>query len=214
VKPLFTNIYDEGHEAPKVLAVSWGDGDPKKDAISVVFVDPLGRLLEHHKLDNLMDKNLENEFLKIVDRRRPDLVVIGGFSASTNRLYDRVRQLVLDPDWVKAQEEQGKPIMEEGTFDARDHDKRFPVKYVQDAVARIFQHSKRAEEEFGTLSVTTRYCIGLARYAQSPLGEYAALGQDITAITFDQDAQHLVSVLFSIKIYDTDLCRFPKGNCL
>lgn len=197
IKPLFTGLSDEGLEAPKVLAVSWGDGDPKKDAISVVFVDPAGRLLEHAKFDNLMDKELENDFLDIVGRRRPDLVAIGGFSASTNRLYDRVRQLVIDPDWAKAQEEQGKPIIEEATFDVRDLDRRIPVKYVQDAVARIFQHSKRAEEEFGTLSVTTRYCIGLARYAQSPLNEYAALGQDITAITFDQDAQHLVSPYLS-----------------
>lgn len=177
------------------MAISWGDGDPKRDAISVVFLDPAGRLREHTKFDNLMDKESEEEFLGIVGRRSPDLIVIGGFSSSTKDLYNRVRQLVLDPDWVKAQEQQGKPIREDGIFDARDQIKPTEVKYVQDAVARIFQHSKRAEEEFGTLSVTTRYCIGLARYAQSPLNEYAALGHDITAITFDQDVQHLVRVI-------------------
>ncbi|KAG8823109.1 Transcription elongation factor spt6, partial [Serendipita sp. 399] len=34
VKPLFTKYSDPGLGAPSVIAVSWGDGDPKKDAIS------------------------------------------------------------------------------------------------------------------------------------------------------------------------------------
>jgi transcription elongation factor SPT6 len=68
-----------------------------------------------------------------------------------------------------------------------------PVIYVFDDVARIYQHSKRAADEFSALSPVAKYCVGLARYAQSPLNEYAAMGADITAISFEEDDdQHLV----------------------
>ena len=183
-------------ETPKVIALSWGDGDPKRDAISVVYLDEEGRLLEHTKFDNLKEKDLENEFIGMVKRRDPDLIVVGGFSANTHRLAELVKGLVLDPEWKATHEKENKSVYESGGFDAREGLKGIPVRYVQDSVARIFQHSKRASEEFGTLPVMTRYCIGLARYAQSPLNEYAALGQDITAITYDPDAQHMVSMVF------------------
>jgi transcription elongation factor SPT6 len=70
-----------------------------------------------------------------------------------------------------------------------------PLIYIRDDVARLYQHSKRAAEEFSTFSLTAKYCVGLARYAQNPLNEFAALGADITAITFDEEDQHLVRVL-------------------
>lgn len=192
VKPFFTSLSEENLGAPNVMAVSWGDGDPKKDAIAVVCLDETGRLREHRQFDNLKDHDNVNEFLGMIKRRLPEVIIMGGFSPSTHKLDEEVRRLVFDPVWVKNMQEAGKSIYEEGSFDPRDRDRPIEVHYVQDAVARIFQHSKRAADEFGTLSVTTRYCIGLARYAQSPLNEYAALGQDITAITFDQEAQHLV----------------------
>ena len=78
------------------------------------------------------------------------------------------------------------PANNEQTFD-------IPVIYVFDEVARIYQHSKRAADEYSALSPTAKYCVGLARYTQSPLIEYAALGYDITAISFEEDDQHLVS---------------------
>ena len=68
-----------------------------------------------------------------------------------------------------------------------------PVIWAPDQVARIFQHSRRAAEDFGSLPTIGRYCAGLARYIQSPLNEYAALGADITAISFQED-QQLVSL--------------------
>ena len=69
-----------------------------------------------------------------------------------------------------------------------------PVIYVRDEVARIYQHSKRGEDEFAALPAIARYCVGLARYVQSPLNEYAALGSDIAAISLLDDDQHLVSI--------------------
>jgi hypothetical protein len=73
----------------------------------------------------------------MVKRWRPHRIVVGGFSPNTHRLAEQVKQLVFDPEWVKAQKEAGKPVREEGGFDARDHEKPVPVNYVQDAVARI-----------------------------------------------------------------------------
>lgn len=176
------------------MAISWGEGDPKRDVISVICLDSEGRLREQGNFDNLKEKDKENEFIGIVKRRKIDVIVIGGFNANSHRLAELVKALVLDPDWKAEQQKAGKPGVEQGGFDARESlDKPVYVKFVPDAVARIFQHSKRATEDFSTLSTTGRYCVGLARYAQSPLNEYAALGQDITAITFDQDVQQLVS---------------------
>jgi len=69
-----------------------------------------------------------------------------------------------------------------------------PVIYVHDNVARIYQHSHRMAEEFSALSPIAKYCVGLARYVQSPLNEFAALGSDITAIAFNEEHQNLVSI--------------------
>lgn len=169
-------------EIPSVLAISWGKGDPHKDAITLVLIDEAGRLREHTKLDNLVDQELKDEFLDMLSRRKPDVIVIGGFSMATTKLAGRVKEVLRGessdgmPDSV--------PVSNGPAFD-------IPVIYVFDEVARIYQHSKRATDEFSALSPTAKYCVGLARYTQSPLLEYAALGSDISAISFDED-QHLV----------------------
>lgn len=168
--------------------MSWGHGDPKKDSIAVAYLDDEGRLREHAMFDNLQEHQMQKEFHNILKRRRPDLIVIGGFSAQTHRLYDQVRVIARDPDYLTSVNED-EQIWER---DGEDDPISVPVRYIFDEVARLFQHSKHAEDEFGTLPVLTRYCIGLARYAQSPLNEYAALGADMTAVTFDEEGQHLV----------------------
>jgi transcription elongation factor SPT6 len=116
------------------------------------------------------------------------VIVIGGFSVATLKLTHLVKRCI---HGSSPQEDGangwGHPNPTNGqTFD-------IPVAYVHDDVARMYQHSKRAEVEFSALSPTAKYCVGLARYIQSPLNEYAALGADITAIAFEEDDQHLVS---------------------
>jgi len=59
---------------------------------------------------------------------------------------------------------------------------------VFDEVAHIYQHSKQAANEFSAMLPTAKYCVSLARYTQSPLIKYAALGP---GISFDEDNQHL-----------------------
>ncbi|EMD38273.1 hypothetical protein CERSUDRAFT_113442 [Gelatoporia subvermispora B] len=162
-------------ETPTVLAMSWGKGEPHKDVISLVFMDEAGRLREHTKLDNLVDTEMREEFRDIIQRRKPDVIVLGGFSIATSKLSQRVKEALKGP-----------------TEDSSSESYDIPVIYVFDEVARMYQHSHRAAEEFSALSPLAKYCVGLARYAQSPLNEYAALGADIAAISFDEDNQQLI----------------------
>lgn len=177
-------------ETASVLAVSWGKGDPHKDAITLVCVDEAGRLREHTKIDNLYDTEMVDEFVDLLKRRNPNVIVIGGFSVATLKLASLVKKTIGGPS-AQPEEENGwgnpPPTTNGQTFS-------IPVIYVHDHVARIYQHSKRAAAEFSALSPTAKYCVGLARYTQSPLNEYAALGVDITAIAFEEDYQHLVSI--------------------
>ncbi|TFY83720.1 hypothetical protein EWM64_g301 [Hericium alpestre] len=171
-------------ETPAVLAMSWGKGDPHKDAISMVFVDEAGRLREHTKIDNLSDPDSRAELDDILRRRRPDVIAIGGFSMATTKLSQRIKEIVHPPP-----PQDGYVEPEQST--QADYS-RIQVTYVLDEVARIYQHSKRAAEEYSALSPIAKYCVGLARYIQSPLNEYAALGPDITTITLEEDHQQVV----------------------
>lgn len=160
-----------------VLAISWGKGETHKDVITMVFMDEAGRLREHTKLDNLVDEDMRDEFQDLLRRRNPHVIVIGGFSVATTKLAQRVKEIV----------HQDPPEQQ------RSSKYNVPVIYVFDDVARMYQHSKRAADEFSALSSIAKYCVGLARYTQSPLNEYASLGADITSISFDEDNQQLVS---------------------
>jgi len=178
-------------ETASVLAVSWGKGDPLRDAVTLVFLDEAGRLREYAKVDNLVDAETKSEFLDLVRRRKPDVIVIGGFSMATAKLSLDVKQ-VLRGDTQKEGEMASGGGWGSEAKDLNDQVFDIPVIYVLDDVARIYQHSKRAAAEFSTLSPITKYCVGLARYTQSPLIEYAALGPDVAAVSFDEDDQHLV----------------------
>lgn len=182
VAPYITRELRAGESTSSVLAISWGKGDPHKDAITMVYVDEAGRMREHTKIDNLHDTDNIDEFVDLLTRRKPDVAVVGGFSIATLKLMHRVKEL-----FRGSPNQGGDPLRGDGAFD-------IPAIYVHDDVARIYQHSKRAADEFSALSPTAKYCVGLARYVQSPLNEFAALGPDITAISFDEDNQHLVRV--------------------
>lgn len=190
-------------DTTSVLSISWGKGDPHKDAITLVFVDEAGRMREHTKIDNLHDTETYDEFIDLLRRRKPDVIVIGGFSMTTLKLVHRVKEVLqgVGPSTGLV------PPPEYSKFD-------IPVIYVLDDVARIYQHSKRAADEFSALSPTAKYCVGLARYTQNPLVEYAALGPDIVAISFEEEDQHLVCFepdCFSHLLTNFD--RYPKKSC-
>lgn len=166
-------------DTPTVLAVSWGKGDPHKDPITLVFLDEGGVVRENIRIDNLVDDDNREEFNDLLRRRNPNVIVVGGFSMATAKLSQRIKEMVHPPrrdpdDWGE------RPVVEEPLK---------PIIYVHDEVARLYQHSKRAEEEYTSFTPVSKYCIGLARYVQNPLNEYAALGPDILALNFDNDIE-------------------------
>lgn len=192
------------------MALSWGKGDPHKDPIQIVLLDEAGRLREHTRIDNLSDQDHRDEFKDILKRRQPNVIVIGGFSVATYKLQQRIKELI-NP--APGEDSAWAPQQEPEVFST-------PVIYVHDEVARIYQHSKRAAEEFSALSPIAKYCIGLARYVQSPLNEFAALGSDITAINLHENSgdeyQQLVSLtcLLTMSCLIFNFNQIPKEKLL
>lgn len=190
----------EDENVPTVLAASWGKGDPKKDEINFIFLDEYGRMREHIQLDNLDDPQNEESFKDLVRRRKPDVVVVGGVAINTTKLSRKIKG-VLDP----SQKQSDGDI---GAWDQEEVDPTFriPVIYIQDDVAKLYQNGKRAESEFPELPIVGRYCVGLARYAQSPLNEFAALGPDIIAVQVDEIGQSLVRCFRHLTYIRLSLC--------
>lgn len=192
-------------DIPSVVALSWGKGDPHKDVITVVYIDQAGRLREHTRLDNLTDSEFRDEFIDLLKRRAPDVIVIGGFSVATTDLTQQVKSVIGE---TPPQPSDEPPASTWGESSPTTESLKIPVIYVFDEVARMYQHSKRAQDEFSALSPVAKYCVGLARYTQSPLNEYAALGVDITMISYDEENQQLVrTVVFNLchKVIDETL---------
>ncbi|PWZ02826.1 transcription elongation factor SPT6 [Testicularia cyperi] len=198
---------EEEDRIPRVLAVSHGGGDPKHDVVQTVYLDERHRFREHATFDDLrrpterqiMEREAEMErtrgraefvdhradFIKLLINRRPDVVVVSGWSTRTAELKQIVAELA---------EEAHRTICE--TDDVRGDMEReqafIEVITCHDDVARIYQHSSRADEEFPELSKLGRYCLALARYVQSPVNEFAALGpNDLTAVILDSDQRLL-----------------------
>lgn len=241
--PFRPKEYEKG-ASPSVLAISHGKGD-RNDAIMCVFIDEQGRVRECTKIETLeeqkpheLERMVENgvtpkpdpaiEFKALISRRQPSLIVVGGFRFSTHKLMERVKAIVLSIAQEKVDKEKaisrpggnvpwGGPQPTEQELAMELKEASIPVTFVPDDVARLYQHSDRAQKEFGLYPPTARYCVGLGRYAQSPIHEYCALGSDIIAITFDDHSQKLVSVAsvrLIVPAIGTDLSalRFPQRS--
>lgn len=152
----------EGDEVlPRVVAISHGPGSVK-DAIQAVYVDDKGRFVEHKKLDNLRDRMPQEELLDLLERRHPDVVVVGGFSVATRRLLEQTESVVREH-----RDSNGDQVS---------------VIMTNDEVAKLYQSSKRGVEDHPKAYEIARYCISLARTIQSPINEYAATGVDLIGI--------------------------------
>lgn len=143
-----------------------------------MFLDEAGRLREHTRIDNLMDEEHIDEFYDLLKRRRPNVIVVGGFSITTAQLARNIKSRI----GQNKEEELVATITAEASPIGNDF-VNTPVIYSYDQLARLYQNSKRAAAEFSALTPVARYCIGLARYIQSPINEYAALGSDIMSVT-------------------------------
>ncbi|KAJ4326269.1 Transcription elongation factor spt6 [Neodidymelliopsis sp. IMI 364377] len=172
---------------PNVLCLSSGKGQ-RGDAILWAYVENDGRVMEHGKLVDMRLGNQERgipdgqDIIKLVDaiqRRRPDVVGISGWSVETRRLYKDVQDIV-------AQHNLTGPSYEDDSTGMEKSDP-LEVVLVNDEVARLYYNSGRAAAEFPKFPPLTRYCVALGRYLQNPLAEYASLGKDIVSLPFVKD---------------------------
>ncbi|PWN39561.1 hypothetical protein IE81DRAFT_338403 [Ceraceosorus guamensis] len=206
---------------PSVLAISAGQGDPRRDTTKAVFLNARGKLIEGSTFDGLApprghandagvslqriderdltslpSKDRETyqsrmAFIDLLKRRRPDVVVVNGFSARTVALRSLVQLMATKAEEELVSESRLPPLgTPQGT--AEREKLCIDVISVDDDVARLYQHSARAADEHPSLDVLTRYCVALARYAQSPLNEFAALEEgDLLSIRYDANQQLL-----------------------
>ena len=170
---------------PRVLALSNGTGTFGREAVCWAWVEEDGRVLENGKFIDLgmgdPERNTEDgadvkAFVELVERRKPDVIGVSGFSAETRKLYKQI------DDIVERKELRGADYEDE---DGNDRSDRLEVIIVNDEVARLYQTSDRATMEHPGFAPLTKYCVALAKYLQNPLKEYASLGRDIISISFD-----------------------------
>ena len=189
---------------PRVLALSNGTGTFGRDAVCWAWVEEDGRVLENGKFVDLVMGDAERgtedgadvkAFMELVDRRKPDVIGVSGFSAETRKLYKQI------DDIVERKELRGADYEDE---DGNDRNDRLEVVIVNDEVARLYQTSERANLEHPGFAPLTKYCVALAKYLQNPLKEYASLGRDIISISFDA-AQRYVPQEKIMKALDTSI---------
>jgi len=176
---------------PRVLAVSNGSGQ-RNDAVCWVYVDENGRVIDNGKFTDLRIGNAEKyipdgkdvqAFQDIVNDRQPDVIAVSGWSVEARKLYKDLQDIIDKYDVQGLAEEDD---------DGNEQRSKIDVVMTNDEVARLYHSSARAATEHPTLPQLARYCVGLARYMQSPLKEYAALGRDVISISFSPH-QNLVS---------------------
>lgn len=175
--------FDKGTK-PNVLALSIGKGD-FDNAVVGAFVRDSGKVDELFKSDvnPIRDRESEESFKgqlkeffdKSLKYNKPDVIVISGFNATAKRLFDAVKSFVADNNITVNTEE----LQDQANVN-------LPVIWGQDETARLFQNSERATIELSDKPTLVKYCIGLARYVQSPLLEYVSLGEDILSLSFHQ----------------------------
>lgn len=181
--------YDKGTK-PNVLALSFGKGD-FDSAVVGAFVRDTGKISEFFKSDNnpSRDRESEEKFagqLKVFIERNlrnniPDVIVVSGFSANTKKLFDIVRNFVSSNNMFVSIDD-----LPEGT-----NPQLIPVIWGQDETARLYQNSERASIELSDKPTLVKYCVGLARYVQSPLLEYVSLGDDILSLVFYEHQKYI-----------------------
>jgi len=177
-----------------VLAISFGSGG--RDAVMAVFLDAKGHLNSQAKFDGLGATEDAESFTTFVKENKPDVVVIGGFTAETHRLRieaDGILKNIAATDAGGSNMMQGiSGIAGQEYMDVLSQ-RQIPLIYVHDEVARLYMNSARATQENPAWPANARYALGLARFTQDPLNEYCALGSDLVAVTYVPKQQALVS---------------------
>lgn len=176
---------------PRVLALSNGSSPVgrEREPTSWAWVEEDGRVLENGKFADLSlgdSERMINDgadvaaFVELVERRRPDVIGVSGFSPETRKLYKQLVEIVEAKDL-------------RGATYTNDHDEEvsdlLEVVIVNDEVARLYQNSDKAKTDHPGFAPLTHYCVALAKYLQNPMKEYASLGRDIISIQFKPGQQ-------------------------
>ena len=169
---------------PRVLALSLGGGSLGRNPIHYAWLEEDGRVLETGQFNDIVDdEEVKKSFVDLVQRRRPDVIGVAGFTVGTRQLARALEMVVGEFDL------RGSDFEDPET--GEDHSKPLDVVMVNDEVARLYQDSDRAANDHPGIPVLARYCVALARYLQDPMKEYAALGRDIISVPFHPN-QYLV----------------------
>lgn len=174
---------------PRVLSFSNGDGIVGKDPIFYTWLEEDGRVLEHGKFVDLAlgdpdrqipDGNDVSALIELVERRRPDVIGVSGMSPETRKLYKQLYEIV-----------DSKNLCSAPYTDDRDDEVTDPLEVVivNDEVARLYHTSERAHKDHPGFNSMHHYCVGLGKYLQNPLKEYASLGRDLVSLQFKPGQQ-------------------------
>ncbi|KAL8904347.1 MAG: hypothetical protein Q9207_003326 [Kuettlingeria erythrocarpa] len=189
---------------PRVLAMSNGAGAFGREAVCWAWVEEDGRVLENGKFTDLFlgdpERGQEDgadvrALVRLVERRKPDVIGVSGFSADTRKLYKLLEEIIERKDLRGAEYDDS---------DGNERTDKLDLVVVNDEVARLYQTSQRGAMEHPGFAPLTRYCVGLAKYLQNPLKEYAALSKDIISISLDP-AQSYVPQEKIFKYLETSL---------
>ncbi|KAH0835358.1 hypothetical protein AYO21_01575 [Fonsecaea monophora] len=176
---------------PRVLAMTNGGGTVGRDPIYWAYVSDEGRVLEHGQYKELGPGNRErgipdgkdvDALLEVIRRREPEVIAVSGWCPDTRKLLANLTTLVSNHDL------RGATYTDD---DDQDRSDLLDVILVNDEVARMSKSGDRMKADNPGVPEMALYCVGLARYMQSPLKEYAALGRDIVSINF-HSAQNLL----------------------
>ena len=178
---------------PRVLALTNGGGAVGRDPVYWAYVNEDGRVPEHGQFKDLGPGDEErglpdgkdvDALVEVIRRRDPEVIAVSGWFPETRKLLTNLATLVKNHDL------RGATYIDDNDEDRSD---LLEVLLVNDEVARMSKSSERMRNEYSGLARSEMglYCVGLARYLQSPLQEYASLGQDIVSINF-HPAQNLL----------------------
>lgn len=164
------------NEIPRVAALSWGSG--VNCNTECIFLNENSDFVDYLSFTNLREYRDMEEFYKFIQflrKNKPHIIVIRCFDGRTKYLLETVQEVV---DNYKLQ--------------GGEH---IPVIAINNEVAKLYKSSARAKSEFPNYNDLTRYCISLARMLQNPIGEYAALEDDVESIKH-HPLQYLVYIFF------------------
>lgn len=202
----------EAGTKPQVMTFTPGNEPNTRNSVFWTFLNAEGRMQENGRLADFQlgieDKGLPDsedvdKIVQVIDRRKPDIIGVSGFSVEARKLYTDLRDLIERKDI--------RGIEYDDPTDSRPRRDLIEVAMVNDEVARLYHTSKRATLDYPSVAPLTKYCVGLGKYLQSPLKQYAALGRDILSISFNPD-QNLIPEDKLMKYLETSLVDIVNMN--